>query len=422
MPDTVLTEAKRKQLLEAYLQMRPVSFPATASATAPRRDNSALPLTFAQQQLWLHAQLAPDTSLYNEPLTVRRNGPLDVSAIERSFTEIIRRHEAWRTTFHLVAGEPVQRVEAPFEIKLPLIDLRRMPREEREGEALRIAAEDARFPFNLARGPLLRTKLVCLDDEEYRLFVTLHHLIFDGFSGYRVFLTELVALYNAFSQGNPSPLPLLPLQFADYALRQREWRDGEPLARQMDYWRRQLAGELPSLQLPISRTRPAIQTFGGAMRTFSLPASLSDAVRQLSRQEGVTLYMTLLAAFNVLLHRYSGQEDILIGSNTAGRNYPGSEKLLGYFLNTIVLRADLSGTAAGSPTFRQVLDRVRRTTLDALSNDEAPLDRLVAELHPQRDVKRNRQCLRSKHDSFVSIWKRSQFRNVSNRNPVELAL
>ena len=327
MSDTVLTEAKRKQLLEAYLQMRPESFPATPAA--PRRDNSALPLTLAQQQLWRHAQLAPDTSLYNEPLTVRRNGPLDVSALERSFTEIIRRHEAWRTTFHVADGEPVQRVEAPFDIKLPLIDLRRLPRAEREGEALRIAAEDARQPFDLAHGPLFRAKLVCLDGEEYRLFVTLHHLIFDGFSGYRIFLPELVALYHTFSQGKPSPLPPLPLQFADYALRQQEWMDGDALARQMAYWRHQLAGELPSLRLPISRTRPALQTFGGAMRTFTLPASLSDAVRQLSRQEGVTLYMTLLAAFNVLLQRYSGQEDILIGSNTAGRNYAGSEKLLG---------------------------------------------------------------------------------------------
>ncbi|MFZ0417788.1 MAG: amino acid adenylation domain-containing protein [Candidatus Sulfotelmatobacter sp.] len=385
MSETVLTEAKRKQLLEAYLQMRPESFPAPPSAAAPRRDNSALPLTFAQQQLWLHAQLAPDTSLYNEPLTVRRNGPLDVSALERSFTEIVRRHEAWRTTFHVADGEPLQRVEPPFEIKLPLIDLRHMPQAEREGEALRIAAEDARQPFDLAHGPLFRTKLVCLADEECRLFVTLHHLVFDGFSGYRVFLPELVALYRAFSQGEPSPLPDLPFQFADYALSQKEWLGSEALARQMDYWRHQLAGELPSLQLPTSRTRPAMQTFGGAMRTFSLPASLSDAVRQLSRQEGTTLYMTLLAAFNVLLQRYSGQEDILIGSNTAGRNYAGSEKLLGYFLNTIVLRTDLSG----SPTFRQALDRVRRTTVDALSNDEAPLDRLVAELHPQRDVNRN---------------------------------
>ena len=385
MSDTALTEAKRKQLLEAYLQMRPEKSPAKPSVAVLRRDNSALPLSNAQQQLWLHAQLAPNTSLYNEPLTVRRSGPLDISALERSFTEIIRRHEAWRTTFPVVDGEPVQRVEEPFEIKLPLIDLRRLPQAEREGEALRIAAEDARQPFELAHGPLFRAKLVCLDDEEFRLFVTLHHLIFDGFSGYRVFLPELAALYDAFSQGQPSPLPALPFQFADYAVRQKKSAAEDSRARQMDYWRQKLSGELPSLQLPLSRTRPAMQTFGGAMRTFSLPAALSDAVRQLSRQEGVTLYMMLLAAFNVLLQRYSGQEDILIGSNTAGRNYPGSERLLGYFLNTIVLRTDLSG----SPTFRQVLDRVRRTTVDALSNDEAPLDRLVAELHPQRDVNRN---------------------------------
>jgi aspartate racemase len=285
----------------------------------------------------------------------------------------------------VIDGEPAQRIETAFEIKLPLVDLRRLPRTEREGEALRIAAADARLPFDLACGPLFRTKLVRLDDEEYRLFVTLHHLIFDGFSGYRVFLPELVALYEAFSKGNPSPLPAVPFQFADYALAQKEWIGGDALARQMDYWRRQLAGDLPALHLPTSRTRPAMQAFAGAMRSFTLPAELSQAVRQLSRQEGVTLYMTLLAAFNVLLQRYSGQEDILIGSNTAGRNYAGSEKLLGYFLNTIVLRSDLSG----SPTFRQLLDRVRHTTVDALSNDEAPLDRLVAELHPQRDVKRN---------------------------------
>src|ERR1700676_5525588 len=172
MSDTVLTEAKRKQLLQAYLQARPQSLAETPSAVAPRRDNSALPLTLAQRQLWLHAQLAPETSLYNEPLTVRRNGPLDVSALERSFTEVVRRHEAWRTIFPVIDGEPVQRVEPPFEIKLPLIDLRRLPQAERKGEALRIAAADARQHFDLARAPLFRAKLVCLDDEEYRLFVT----------------------------------------------------------------------------------------------------------------------------------------------------------------------------------------------------------------------------------------------------------
>jgi surfactin family lipopeptide synthetase A len=388
MSDTVLTEVKRKQLLEAYLQMRQESLAATPPAVTPR-GNAALPLTFAQRQLWLHAQLAPDTSLYNEPLTVRRKGPLDVSALERSFTEIVRRHEAWRTTFRVEDGEPVQRVELPFEVKLPLIDLRRLPLAEREGEAMRLATEGARQPFDLAHGPLFRAKLVCLENEDYRLFITLHHLIFDGFSGYRVFFPELVALYDSFSQGKPSPLPALPFQFADYALSQKEWMDDDGLARQRDYWRRQLAGNLPALQLPISRMRPATQAFHGAMQSLTLPGELSDSLRVLSRQEGVTLYMTLLTAFNVLLQRYSGQEDILVGSNTAGRNHPGSEKLLGYFLNTIVLRTDLSGTAAGSPTFRQVLDRVRRTTLDALSNDEAPLDRLVAELQPQRDANRN---------------------------------
>jgi aspartate racemase len=381
----VLTDAKRKQLLEAYLQTRPENGKAAPSVVASPREDSTPPLTVAQQQLWLHAQLAPNSSLYNEPLAIRRSGPLNVSALDRAFTEIISRHEAWRTTFPVIDGQPVQKVGEPFQIQLPVVDLRHLPLAEREGEAMRLASEDARLPFDLGRAPLLRAKLVRLEEEEYRLFVTLHHLIFDGFSGYRVFLPELVALYEAFSVGSPSPLPALPFQFADYALSQKKAAGSEAVTRQMDYWKRQLAGPLPSLQLPISRSRSATSSFRGAMRTLSLPAELSDSLRQLSGQEGATLYMTLLAAFNVLLQRYSGQEDILIGSNTAGRNRPGSEKLLGYFLNTIVLRGDLSG----NPTFRQVLERVRHATLDALSNDEAPLDQLVAEIQPQRDLNRN---------------------------------
>ncbi len=382
---TVLTEAKRKELLEAYLQTRPESAPVAPSPVPLERENSLAPLTLAQKQLWLHAQLAPESSLYNEPLTIRRHGPLDVPALQRSFSEIIRRHEAWRTTFPVIAGEPMQKIGAPFEIKLPLFDLRRLPETEREREAMRLASEDAREPFDLARGPLLRAKLVRLGEEEYRLFVTLHHLIFDGFSGYRVFLPELVALYEAFLKNRPSPLPRLPYQFADYALWQNGSELSDALAEQMEYWKRELSGDLPTLQLPISRSRSGMPGFRGAMRSLSLPASLSDSLRRLSTQEGATLYMTLLAAFNVLLQRYSGQEDILIGSNTAGRNHPGSEKLLGYFLNTIVLRTDLTG----DPAFRQLLSRVRQTTLDALSNQEAPLDQLVARLHPQRDVNRN---------------------------------
>ena len=237
----------------------------------------------------------------------------------------------------------------------------------------------------MARGPLFRAKLVLLNDEEQRLYITLHHLIFDGFSGYRVFLPELVALYDAFSHGRPSPLAELPFQFGDHAVWQRERLEGPALEPHLQYWRKQLSRPLPSLHLPLSGPPPAIQTFAGAMHSVSLPLSLSESLREMCRQEGVTLFMALLAAFNVLLCRYSGEEEILVGSNTAGRRQPGSEKLLGYFLNTVPLRTDLSG----DPTFRELLERVRGVTLDALSHDEVPLDRLVAELQPERDPHRN---------------------------------
>ncbi|MGA8763862.1 MAG: amino acid adenylation domain-containing protein [Candidatus Sulfotelmatobacter sp.] len=381
----VLTNAERNQLLESYFRTRPKAVSDPVKKTGQRASGSTIPLTFAQQQLWLHAQLAPDTPLYNEPLTVRHHGQFNVSALNRAFNEIIRRHEAWRTTFPLIDGEPVQSIHPPAEIDLPEIDLRSLLPAARETEAVRIATADARLPFDLTHGPLFRAKLVRLEDEEYRLYVTLHHLIFDGFGGYRVFLPELVALYDAFSHGQPSPLRELPFQFGDYALQQAERMQGAALEPHVEHWRRELAGLLPTLDLPFSRPLPAAQTFRGAMHSFSLPLDLSVRLREFSQRENVTLFMTLLAAFNVLLHRYGGQEDILIGSNTAGRNHPGTEKLLGYFLNTVILRTDLSG----EPTFRQLLDRVRTTTLDALSHDEVPLDRLVAELPSGRDSKRN---------------------------------
>src|ERR1022692_53973 len=381
----VLTESRRKQLLEAYFRTHLETASEQPSQVTPRAPGATLPLTFAQQQLWLHAQLAPNTALYNEPLTVRHRGPLNVPVLRRAFSEIVRRHEAWRTIFPVVDGEPEQRVLPPFAVELPEIDLRALSSAEREQEAVRLAAADARLPFDLARGPLFRAKLVRLDEEEHRLYVTLHHLIFDGFSGYRVFLPELVALYDAFSQGQSSPLPDLPFQIGDYALWQRERTQGPELEPHMQYWRKQLSGPLPSLHLPLSGAAPAIQTFGGAMHSVSLPLALSESLRELCRQEGVTLFMALLAAFQVLLYRYSGQEDILVGSNTAGRRHAGSEKLMGYFLNTVPLRTDLSG----DPTFRELLERVRGVTLDALSHEEVPLDRLVAELQPERDPNRN---------------------------------
>jgi aspartate racemase len=385
MSDTLLTDEKRKQLLEAYFQMRPEAVCEAPRRAAKRAAASVLPLTSAQKQLWLHAQLAPEAPLYNEPLTVRRTGVLDTSALEHSLTEIIRRHEAWRTVFRIIEGQPVQMVQSPFEVSLPVVDLRSLPQAERAARAYQIATDDARLPFDVSKGPLFRVKLVRLDDEEHFLFLTLHHLIFDGFSGYCVFLPELATLYEAFSHGRPSPLPELDFQFTDYTQWQQEWEQQPEFEERIRYWKRQLADAPPALELAIARSRPAGQAFAGALQSLKLPASLSEQLRSLSRQAGTTLFMTLLASFDVLLHRYSGQEDILIGSNTAGRNCPGSEKLLGYFLNTIVLRTDLSG----DPAFRQVLERVREVTLEALAHDGVPLDRLVAEVQPRRDPNRS---------------------------------
>jgi len=384
MQETVEIPKKNRAQLEQYLQQR--SQEALVGRTIPpRAPGATIPLTFAQEQVWLHAQLSPHSVLYNEPFTVHRNGPLDGAALERSFTEIIRRHEAWRTTFAMVDGQPVQVVHPPFEVKLPLVDLRKLPASERVAEALRLATEDARQPFDLAKLPLLRARLVRLDDEEFRLFICCHHLIFDGVTGYQVFLPELVNLYRAFSNSGPSLLPELPFQYADYAVWQRESLKSEVIKDQGEYWCRQLGGTLPMLQLPTDRPRPTAETSGGAMQSFSLSGSVSEGLRSLSRRHGVTLFMTLLAAFDTLLYRYSGQEDILVGAISAGRNHPGTEKLLGYFLNTVVLRTDLSG----DPTIVELLNRVRRVTIEALSHADAPLNQILKELHPDRDLSRN---------------------------------
>jgi surfactin family lipopeptide synthetase A len=383
MPETLqIPDHKRKQL-EQYLLLR---HDAVSAAPVSRREPGATaPLTLSQQQVWLHAQLAPNSPVYNEPFTVHRAGPLDVETLEKSFTEIIRRHEAWRTSFPKADGQPVQVVHPPFAVKLPVMDLRSLPQAEREAEALRLATEDARKPFDLSQSPLFRSLVLRLDEEEFRLTITAHHLIFDGVTGYQVFLPELVALYNAFSGGQTPRLPELDFQYADYALWQRQSLESGALQQGMEYWRGQLAGALPTLQLPADRPRPAVQTFRGGMQSFAFPAALSERLHELSRKEGVTIFMTLLAAFDTLLHRYSGQDDILVGSITSGRNCPGTDKLLGFFINTVVLRTNL----AGDPSFRELLGRARNVTLGALSHDDVPLDQLVRELHPERDLSAN---------------------------------
>lgn len=352
---------------------------------ARRSPEGRVPVSYRQEQIWLHAQMAPDVPLYNETLTVHRVGPLDAAALERSLTEIIRRHEAWRTTFAMADGEPIQIIHPDPKISLPVVDLRALPEVKREKEALRLATEDALQPFDLAQGPLLRAKLIRLADEEHRLFLTLHHIIFDTVSIYRVFLPELISLYEAFSADEPSPLSEPALQYADYALWRRQWLQGDVLSEQMSYWRQQLGGELPVLQLPTDRPRPPVQTFRGAMQKFFVRKEVADALKQLSQRQGVTLFMTLLTAFNILIHRYTGQDDLLVGCAVGGRNRSEIQNLMGYLLDTLVLRNNLSG----NPTFRKLLARVREVTLGALANEEVPFEHVVRELHPKRDVSRS---------------------------------
>ncbi len=344
------------------------------------------PLSFAQQQVWLHAQLVPEIPIYNEPVTVRRDGPLDVAVLERALTEIVRRHQAWRTTFTLVNGEPAQLIVPAAPVHLRMVDLSRLPSSKRESEAEKLGAAEAVLPFNLSQGPLFRALLVRFRDNEHRLFLTLHHIIFDGYSIYRVLLPELATLYTAFSEGRESPLSEPSIQYSDFALWERDWfsRNGH-LSSQLAYWRKQLGGDLPVVQLPSDHPRPAMQSFQGAIHPVVLSRELGEALKLLSRRERATLFMTLMASFAVLLHRYSSLEDVAIGTVSSGRKRSELEGLLGYFLNPVVLRNNLSG----DPTFRELLNRTRNLTLDALSNDDAPFTEVVNALHPNRSLSFN---------------------------------
>ncbi len=379
-----LSETKRT-LLGQYLRGERPRLRSGPPPITRYSNEEPAPLSFGQELIWVHHQLAPEVAVYNEPLTVHRHGPLDVAALERSLQEILRRHEAWRTVFPMRQGRPVQVVQPVPTIQLPLVDLRGADEGRREQEALALATKDARLPFDLSNGPLVRAALVRLRDEEYRLYLTLHHIIFDGISTYRVFLPELVHFYEAFAAGQAAPRTELPLQYADYARWQRQWLNSGCLSDDLDYWRRQLGGELPTLQLPTDRPRQAVQTLRGATLPVKLSRSLTEALKALSREQGVTPFMTLLATFKSLLHRYSGQQDIIVGTVTAGRKRSEIEGLLGFFLNPLALRTDLSG----NPTFLDLLRRVRDVTVDALAHEDLSFASLVEELRLDRDTSRN---------------------------------
>ncbi|MBW4678521.1 MAG: amino acid adenylation domain-containing protein [Microcoleus vaginatus WJT46-NPBG5] len=350
----------------------------------PVPRNETLPLSFAQQRMWLLQQLAPDSSLYNSPVAVRLKGLLNVAAFEESFNEIIRRHEALRTSFVEIQGELAQIIHNNVNIALSVIDLSGLPASNRDAEVPRLAVEDAGKPFNLTQCPLLRVTLLRLNPEEHIALLTMHHIISDGWS-MGVFLNELAALYEAFCAGNPSPLPELPVQYADFAIWQRQWLQGEVLQSQLNYWKQQLSGHCPQLKFPSNRLKPAASSNRGAKQSFIISKDVSEAIAQLSRQEGVTLYMTLLAAFQTLLYCYTGTKDIRVGSPIANRNQVETEKLIGFFANTLVLRSDLSG----NPTFREIMVRCRTITLGAYAHQDVPFEKLVEELQPERSLNHN---------------------------------
>lgn len=340
-----------------------------------------LPLSFAQQRLWFLDQLESRTPAYNIPIVIRFNGNLNAGVLKRSLNGIVKRHEILRTNFRMLNGRPAQVIAPSRELEFTEIDLREWPQAERSAHANSLMTEEARKCFDLENGALLRATLLRLKTDEHVLLLTMHHIICDSWS-MRIFLEEVAALYDAYSSEKPSPLGELPLQYADYAVWQREWLQGEVYEQQLDYWRKQLAGSPPVLELPVDRPRPALQTTNGSRQLIHLPAELTESLKRLSQKEGATLFMTLLAAFKVLLSRYTGQTDIVVGTPIAGRNRPEVEGLIGFFINTLVLRSDLSD----DPSFRQLLKRVKETSLAAYSHQDLPFEKLVEELQPQRDL------------------------------------
>ncbi len=374
-----LSPAKRA-LLELRLQKQGLASPAIQ--TIPRRTiQEAIPLSFAQQRLWFLDQFEPNSPLYNIIKAIRIQGPLRREALQHTLNMIIKRHEVLRTIFIARDGTPHQIIRDPQPAPLQVIDLRPWPAATREAEAHRLLQQEAHRPFDLTQDLMLRATLLHLKQEEYLLLLVMHHIASDGWS-MSVLFREFSILYAAFASGQPSPLPELPLQYADFAIWQREWLQGKVLDEQLAYWKKQLADAPPLLELPTDHPRPSVQQFRGAHHPFQISSSLTDALKGMSQQEGVTLFMTLLAAFQTLLYRYSGQEDILIGSPIAGRTRAELEGLIGFFVNTLVLRTRFAETL----TFRELLSQVREVCLGAYAHQELPFEKLVEELQPARSL------------------------------------
>jgi len=382
-PDLRAEIGRRKEEIIAYLESSASGAVLPLPPLQRVSRQGPLPLSFSQQRLWFLYHLEPHNTAYNIPSAIRLIGRLDIAAIERSFSEIVRRHEVLRTSYRMDGGQPVQVISPPVPLPLRQVDLSDLPESQREARAFEILRQEFQRPFDLSCDVLLRTLLVRLGPEEYIVSVVTHHIASDAWS-LGVMTRELGDLYAAFSAGKPSPLPELPVQYADYAAWQRLPQQARRLESQLSYWKEKLAGPLPVIDLPADHPRPPFQSFKGARERFDMPPDLLASLRAFSNREGVTLFMTMMAAFKVLLHRFTGQDDILIGSPVAGRTLVELEPLIGFFTNNLVLRTDLSG----EPTFRELLRRVRATTLEAYANQEVPFQRLVDALQSERDMSR----------------------------------
>ncbi|MEH2382484.1 MAG: condensation domain-containing protein [Nostoc sp.] len=372
----------QRELLEKWLQGQ-VDCRSRLEVIPKRSQTSPVPLSFAQQRLWFIHQIDPGNLFYNELGIIQLIGALDVVALEQSFNQIVQRHEALRTTFEMVEDEPVQVIHPipTANVTITLENVCKLPEGQRNTEVQRLIIEESQRTFDLIRGPLLRCTLLRVGEQEHILLFTIHHIVSDGWS-IGLLVRELAALYEAFSTGKPSPLPELPIQYADFAVWQRQWMQGEVLHAQLAYWKKQLGNNLPVLQLPTTRPRAEVKTNRGATSFFVISPNLSKALQALSREEGVTLFMTLLAGFQVLLQRYTNQDDIVVGTDIANRNRAEIEALIGFFVNLLVLRTDLSG----NPTFRELLKRVRQVALGAYAHQDLPFAQLVKALQPERNL------------------------------------
>ncbi|MEO0840570.1 MAG: amino acid adenylation domain-containing protein [Cyanobacteria bacterium J06643_5] len=388
-PDEILTpeftaelQTRKPEIIAFLKQANLVNQKVTSIPTTPRTDK--LPLSFAQQRLWFLEQLQPGSSVYHIPTAVRLTGSLNVEVLQQVINTIIQRHEVLRTNFKTVDEELIQVTSPTKEIILNSINLQLIPKAEQEIKVKQIAVEEAQKPFDLEQDLLLRVTLLELEATEKVILLTMHHIISDGWS-MEVLVKEIATLYAAFSQSLPSPLTPLQIQYADFAVWQRQWLQGEVLATQLGYWKQQLGGNLPVIQLPTDFPRSRVQSFRGDTVSFKLSSELSNKLKTIAKAQNATLFMTLLAAFKVLLYRYTGQADIVVGSPIANRNRAELEGLIGFFVNTLVLRTELNN----NPTFVQVLQRVRQVTWDAYDHQDLPFEKLVEELHPERDLSYN---------------------------------